>query len=103
MADFFCRLIPPRPSFASDMTEQEAKLMQKHAVYWKSWMAKGCVIAFGFVGDPGGAYGVGIVAFPDDAAARSFTDSDPVIAANAGFRYEVLPMPLGAVHRGSDG
>lgn len=86
-----------------DMTPHEAGLMQDHAAHWREWMTKGHVIAFGLVGDPAGPYGVGIVEFPDDGAVRAFTDDDPVIRAQAGFRYEVLPMPFGAVHPGAGG
>ena len=36
---------------------------------------------------------------PDDADVNALTNGDPTIAANVGFRYEVSPMPMGAVHR----
>ena len=99
MNAFFCKLIPPRPTFASDMTEAEMKLMQDHARYWTAGLEKGHVVVFGLVGDPGGAYGIGIAEFADEAAVTAFTAQDPVVRARAGFRYEILPMPLGASHR----
>jgi uncharacterized protein YciI len=99
MTAFFCKLVPPRPTFASDMTEHEASLMQDHARYWTAGIAQGRVVVFGLVGDPNGAYGVGIAEFPDEAAVQAFTGDDPVIRARAGFRYEILVMPLGAGHR----
>jgi uncharacterized protein YciI len=77
------------------MTAEERELMQAHAEHWKASMAKGHIIAFGVVGDPAGAFGVGIVQFEDEKAVRAFTDSDPVIASNRGFRYDILPMPFG--------
>lgn len=95
---FFCKLIPPRSSFAQDLSPAEAKLMQDHAVYWKELMAKGYVVTFGLVGDPAGAYGIGILECEDDDAVRSLTDNDPTIKARQGFRYEIQPMPRGAVH-----
>jgi hypothetical protein len=98
MLTFFCRLNPPRASFALDMTEDEGQLMEAHAEHWRSWMAKGHVVAFGLVGDPAGPYGVGIIRVPDEATARALTDSDPVMLANRGFRYDILPMPFGVVH-----
>lgn len=97
MKTFFCKLIAPRPSFAQDMTPAEGKLMQDHADHWKAAMAKGHVVAFGLVGDPAGFYGVGIVEFEDEASARAFTDQDPTIRAQQGFRFEIQPMPFGAV------
>ena len=98
---FFCKLNPPRSTFLQDMTTEEAALMQAHGAYLREWMTRGHVIAFGVVGDPAGAFGMGIVEFDADADARAFTDGDPVIAANRGFRYEVLPMPRGVVYRGA--
>jgi hypothetical protein len=32
---FFVKLIPPRSDFADTLTEDERKIMQEHAVYWK--------------------------------------------------------------------
>jgi hypothetical protein len=32
---FLYKLIPPRLTFAQDMTEAERKVMQEHATYWK--------------------------------------------------------------------
>ncbi len=49
---FFCKLIPPRPTFAQDMSEAEVKLMHEHAEYWRGLMEKGQVVTFGLVADP---------------------------------------------------
>lgn len=94
--DFFCKLLPPRADFALTMTPDELRLMQQHAAYWKEAMGRGHVVTFGLVGDPRGAYGIGIVTFPGEAEARAFTDADPTIRSDAGFAFEVMPMPLGA-------
>jgi hypothetical protein len=96
MATFFCKLTPPRPTFALDMTPGEAKLMQEHAEYWQRGRLSGHVRAYGLVADPAGPYGVGIVDFHDEAGARAFTDGDPVSVAKGGFRYDVFLMPMGA-------
>ena len=97
MKTFFCKLIPPRPTFPQDMSQAEAKLMHDHAAYWRDWMSKGNVVAFGPVGDPAGAYGIGIVQFADDASVRSFAAADPTIKGGAGFRVEIHPMPRGVI------
>jgi hypothetical protein len=34
MGFFLRQLIPPRPAFARDMTEAEARVMQEHVAYW---------------------------------------------------------------------
>ena len=96
---FFCKLNAPRPTFGQDMTPDEGRLMQEHAVYWRDWMAQGKVVTFGVVGDPAGVFGIGVIEVDDDAEARRLTDGDPVIRAGRGFRYDVHPMPFGAVHR----
>jgi hypothetical protein len=98
VAAFFCKLHPPRQSFLADMTTDERAVMASHAEYWKEWMAKGHVVAFGVVGDPAGVYGVGLVEFDDAAAVHEFTSNDPTIRSDRGFRWEVLPMPFGVVY-----
>jgi uncharacterized protein YciI len=95
MAAFYCTLIAPRPTFALDMTPEEGALMQAHAGYWHEAMARGHVVAFGMVADPAGAFGVGLVEFPDLAAVRAFTDADPTIRSGRGFRFDVHAMPMG--------
>jgi hypothetical protein len=60
---------------------------------------QGRAVTFGLVLDPRGAFGIGVLELPDDADVNALTDGDPTIAANVGFRYEVSPMPMGAVHR----
>ena len=95
--NFFCKLHPPRPSFAQDMSPEEGQLMERHAEYWREWMAHGHVAAFGLVGDPDGAYGIGIVEFEDFDAVKAFTDEDPTIRSESGFRFEVHPMPFGVI------
>ena len=101
MLTFFCRLNPPRPTFAHDMTLEEGELMRRHAEHWKDAMARGQVVAFGLVGDPSGPFGIGILQVADEAAAHAFTAQDPVVVANRGFRYDVLLMPFGVVHPGA--
>lgn len=93
--NFFCKLLPPRPSFAEDMTPAERQLMKEHTVYWHEWLQRGHVIAFGLVDDPRGAFGIGVVTFESEADARSFVDGDPTIQSGEGFAFEVFPMPFG--------
>ncbi len=93
MKYFLFKLIPPRPTFAQDLTEAEAKLMQKHAAYWQILMDRGLVVAFGPVLDPKGGYGVGIVELEDTADPNDLGVNDPTIKANVGFRFEVYSMP----------
>jgi uncharacterized protein len=93
MKTFFCKLTPPRPTFAADMSELEGKLMQEHAAYWNSSLEKGRAIVFGLVNHPKGAYGIGIVEVEDRTEVARFVLNDPVIKANLGFTYDVYAMP----------
>jgi len=87
MPHFFLKLIPPRPTFADDMSEAERGIMQRHVGYLAGLLASGTGVAFGPVMDPAGVFGMGIV----EAAARAITANDP---ASAVARYEIYPMRL---------
>jgi len=89
---FLCKLIPPRPTFAQDMTDAESKLMQQHVAYWKGLMDRGLVIVFGPVADPKGVYGVAILELEEEADANALGINDPTMKANVGFHFEVYPM-----------
>ena len=96
---FFCKLNPPRATFVQDMTEGERKVMQEHAVYWRGLMDQGKVVTFGFVADPSGGFGIGVIEVADQAEAQRLTDNDPTILSRRGFFFDVFLMPRGAVHR----
>ena len=93
MKYFFYKLIPPRPTFAQDLTEAEAKLMQEHAAYWKGLTDSSLAVAFGLILDPNGGYGVAIVELEDTADGNDLGINDPAIKANVGFRFEIYSMP----------
>src|SRR5262245_29446465 len=93
MPHFFLKLIPPRPTFPTDMNETERAAMQRHAAYLAELIEKGAGIAFGPVFDPAGVFGMGIVEAEDEAAARALTDKDPAVTSGVG-RYEIFPMRL---------
>ncbi len=96
---FMCRLMPPRPTFAADMNAEERDIMQKHAGYWKKLLDEGVAVVFGPVGDPQGAWGLGVVRVPSEEKLGELRDGDPAILSKRGFRYESLPM-LRAVTKG---
>ena len=52
MPFYFCRLLPPRPSFAHDMNEAERALMGEHSAYLQKLAEKGTAVLFGPVADP---------------------------------------------------
>jgi uncharacterized protein YciI len=99
MKHFLCRLIPPRPTFAQDMTAVEAKVMEAHVAYWTNLAEKGTALVFGPVADPKGGWGVGILEVEDEAEIQSLTSNDPVMKAGIGATYEILPMPRTVIGR----
>ena len=92
MPFFFCRMNPPRADFAQTMTDAERALMGQHAAYLKAEQEKGVAVLFGPVGDPKGAWGLGVLECNDEAHARAVTDNDPVVKSGRGFSYDVYPI-----------
>lgn len=90
---FLYRLFPPRPAFLMDMTPVERVLMQEHSMYWRRLMDEGRVVAFGPVADPNGPYGIAIIRLEPGSDVGTLAANDPAITANAGFSFEVHPMP----------
>jgi uncharacterized protein YciI len=95
---FFLKLIPCRPTFALDMTDEERAIMQRHVVYWRGLMDEGRVVVFGPVMDPGGPYGMGVIEAADEDEVENFIERDPASKIN---KYEWHPMravlPAGVV------
>jgi uncharacterized protein len=93
VAHFLYKLIPPRPTFPADMTDEEGAIMQEHFAYWSGLVGERRAVVYGPVMDPAGTYGVAVVEVVDDAGGRRIAENDPAIMANAGFRFELHPMP----------
>ena len=93
MKHYFIKLLPPRLDFMQSMTEAERSLMGAHQAYWRPLAEKGWAVAYGPVADPAGGFGAGFWTLPDDQDPALLAGDDPVIKADAGFRYEILPMP----------
>ncbi|HEY4929453.1 MAG TPA: YciI family protein [Acidimicrobiales bacterium] len=92
MKGFVFRLIPPRPDFASDLSDDERAIISEHAGYWSGLAAQGTALAFGPVADPAGGYGIGIIVVDDLQAAEALRDADPAVTSPHGFRSEISPM-----------
>jgi len=90
---FLIRLIPPRPTFAQDMTNEEKLLMQEHVAYWTQLAEKGVALLFGPVADPAGSYGIGVVAVEREEQVAVLTANDPVTASGGHFKHEAYLMP----------
>lgn len=89
---FLIKLIPPRPSFAQDMTSAERELMQRHVAYWTGLAETGVALVFGPVADPSGSYGIGVVEVEEDHVAE-LTANDPVTKSGLEFKHEAYVMP----------
>lgn len=51
MKYFFCKLVPPRATFAQDMTAAERDVMGLHVAYWQDLMHRQKALAFGPVAE----------------------------------------------------
>lgn len=93
-ATFYLKLIPPRPTFAADMTEAEMDLMRQHAAYMGRHFEAGRVLIYGPVFAQSGSFGMGVLQVEGEAEARRIMESDPTILAGLN-TYEIWPMRLG--------
>jgi uncharacterized protein YndB with AHSA1/START domain len=95
---YMCRLLPPRPSFALDMTKEEAAMMKEHGAYWRGMLDRGVAIVFGPVMDAKAPFGLGILRVSSQAELDALCAADPAVKSGRGLKYEVTPMAI-AVHR----
>jgi uncharacterized protein YciI len=93
MKTWLIRLIPPRPSFAQDITAAEGAIMNAHANYLQGLFERGVCLFAGPVFDPHGVYGIAVLAAEDEAAARAFASADPCVKAGLQ-RMEIAEMRL---------
>jgi uncharacterized protein len=94
---FVYKLIPPRPTFLTDMTAAEAAVMAEHAAYWTALRDQGTAVAFGPVADPAGAWGLAVVEAADEDEVERIRRADPAVRTGTA-TVEIHPMP-GAVVR----
>jgi len=93
MKTWLVRLIPPRPSFAEDITPAEGAIMDSHAKYLQGLFERGVCLFGGPVFDPRGVYGIAVLVAEDEAAAREFASADPCVKARLQ-RVEIAEMRL---------
>ena len=77
---FVYRLIPPRPTFDVDMSDDERAIMGRHAAYWQELSDRGRVLIFGPVRDSTGAWGLAVFRAAGDAEARAVVAADPAVS-----------------------
>ena len=92
---FVYRLIPPRASFAADMSEQEQATMGEHAAYWTGLFEEGSVVVFGVVMQPDGAWGLAVVEADDEDDVRAIAAGDPAVTTGlCTFEIGMMPQPV---------
>ena len=91
---FLHRLLPPRPTFAQDMSPAEAEVMERPVGYWQDLLERELAVAFGPVLHPEEPWGLRHPGGRRRAGrpARSATAIRPSRAAPCS--YEVVPMQL---------
>ena len=95
MANFFLKLIPPRPDFAMTLTPDERAQMGEHAAYIRGFYDQGKVLSYGPVfSQDEGSYGFGILDVADLAEAETMIQNDPTVRSGLN-RYTLAPMMLG--------
>jgi uncharacterized protein len=95
MNHYLYKLIPPRPTFDTDMSDDEAAIMGQHFAYWQDVLAHGQVVVYGPVSDPAGTWGLGVIEAENDDAARALVEADPALTSDmATFELHAMPMTI---------
>lgn len=94
MKQFLFRLIPPRPTFAFDMDENEKAKMGEHQQYFVELCKSGKVILYGPVIDPAGPWGLAILEVENDEEAKNIGNNDPTVKAGIN-TFETFDIHIG--------
>jgi uncharacterized protein YciI len=97
MNRFLYKLVPPRPTFDSDMTEEEAAIMREHVAYCQGLLNDGVAVVFGPVRDPSDSWGLAVVEAETEEDVRRLERDEPAQRLSGG-TFQVFPMP-GAIAR----
>lgn len=92
---FFLKLIPPRPTFPADMSDNERGLMLAHSQYIQQFFVAKKVLIYGPVLAPQGAFGMAVFEVADEAEARAIMEKDPSILAGLN-TFELYPVRIAA-------
>jgi uncharacterized protein len=90
---FLYRLLPPRPTFAQEMSAEESAVMEHHVAYWQNLLNQDVALAFGPVLGPEDPWGLGLLDLDDEQAARAVGDEDPAVESGT-CTYKLVPMEL---------
>ncbi len=98
MGTFVFRLVPPRPTFVLDLTDEERAVMERHAAHWQPLVEAGRMVVFGPVLDGTGSWGLGVVEAEDEEV-RALVASDPAVTTGTA-RIEIGQLLTGFVRPG---
>lgn len=95
---YFFKLIPPRPTFPQDITDEERLLMNDHSRYMKETFNAGKILIYGPVMATGGTFGMAVLEVADESEARRFGEGDPSVRAGLN-KFEIHPMQVAATRQ----
>ena len=98
MNHYVYKLIPPRPTFGEDQTEDEGAIMGAHVQYWSGLFEQGSVVAYGPVDDPAGMWGLAVVGAESEDAIHAIVGLDPAVSSGMA-TYAVYSMPVAIVRQ----
>ncbi len=75
------RLLPPRPTFHEDMSDEEKAIMARHAEYWVGLVERTDVVVYGPVVDSTGSWGLAVFRADSLDDARALAEADPAISS----------------------
>ena len=93
---FVFRLVPHRPTFALDMSDEERAIMGRHAAHWQPLIDSGQMVVFGPVLDEARSWGLGVVEADNEEEVLAFAASDPAVTTGTA-RIELARMLRGFV------
>jgi hypothetical protein len=99
MSVFVLRLLAPRPTFATDMTDAEREIMGRHGAYWQPVVDSGRMVVFGPVLEDASSWGLAVVEADDEEELRAFTAGDPVQTTGTA-SFEIGKLLTGYVRPG---
>ena len=99
---FVYRLIPPRSTFAGDMSDHEKAVMAEHVTYWTPLIESGRVVVFGSVLEAAGLWGLAVLEAQSVDEVREIAERDPAVKTQT-CTFQIGVMLPGAVVRRAGG
>ena len=95
---FLYKLIPPRPTFAGDMSDSEKAVMGEHFAYWAALVEGQRVVVYGPVLEPTGVWGLAVVEAESVDEVGAIAEHDPAVKTGT-CTFEIATMLPGTVVR----